>query len=165
MVSTRSLQSHNTGRQDRPSPNKLCLKELWPRCPDTWAIVPRRQRGTTRQGWRGLNHSLQLEVSSKKHHITYQHGTWYTNLHMHRNTKFKDHWSRLLVRINVAECTAVNRESCWKVCTLVDGHSFSDDEMASLIYKKSPKSNKPGLDTKRVAFLEGKMAIAHEIYL
>ena len=55
MVSTRSLQSHNTGRQDRPSPNKLCLKELWPRCPDTWAIVPLRQRSITRQGWRGLN--------------------------------------------------------------------------------------------------------------
>ena len=47
---------------------------------------------------------------------------------------------------------------------------FTDEEMASSIYEESSKSKKPGLDRKRVAFLEGKITclyqlIAHVLHL
>ena len=47
---------------------------------------------------------------------------------------------------------------------------FTDEEMASSIYEESSKSKNPGLDHKRVAFLEGKITclyqlIAHVLHL
>lgn len=46
---------------------------------------------------------------------------------------------------------------------------FTYEEMASSIYEESSKSKKPGLDRKRVAFLEGKITclyqIAHVLHL